>query len=70
MMPLVFTGERTSVQPPWFAPDRMGNIQHDAMDDENIVVYDSNGVAIFGRVIEGATKRWVCHLKEWVWAQP
>ncbi len=66
-MPLLFIGTRTKKQPPWFPPDRLENVRHDAPGDANMVVYDANGLPVWGRVVPGATKRWEHKLSDWVW---
>ena len=64
-MPLIFIGKYS--EKPYFIPDRMENVRHNAADDESMTVYDSSGKPIFGRVIEGSTKQWSCQLHNWLW---
>lgn len=66
-MPIKFIGIRTEKNPPFFAPDRLENVKHDAHDDFNMTVYDANGRKIWGRRIEGSYKEWSCQLHDWIW---
>ena len=66
---LVFVGERTQSQPPWFVPDRLENVRHDANDDESMTVLDANGVPVFGRIVENARAMWVCKLNDWAYTK-
>lgn len=66
-MPLLFIGVRTAQNPPFFVPDRLENVRHDAPDGVNMVVYDANGIPVFGRVVEGTSETWRCRMTDWVW---
>ena len=62
-MRLKFIGNRT---PPFFVPDRMGNVEHNAPPEASIVVRDANGVPLFGRIIDGSKVHWECTMSDWV----
>ena len=64
---LIYIGDRTQTRPPFFPPDRIENLIHDAADDESMTVYDAAGVAIWGRVVSGSGKRWECRMHDWLW---
>jgi hypothetical protein len=49
---------------PYFTPDAIENITHDAPDDYNMTVFDANGLAVFGRQVENSKGNWYAHLKQ------
>lgn len=61
---LKYIGEDPNKKP-WFPPDRIGNFDHDAPEDANMIVYDAKGISICGRVSENPKSRWSAVAKNW-----
>ena len=59
-MPLIFLGDEKNK--PYFMPDCLENFRHDARPDQSMAVLTNEGYPVCGRVIDGATSKWVCVL--------